>query len=63
MRFRLAPTPVKETALLEHCAHARFVWNLACEQHQHWRPGRPSAPGYSVHPRGRMGSAGVPVGG
>ncbi len=32
--------------LLGHCAHARFVWNLACEQHQHWRPGRSSAPGY-----------------
>jgi putative transposase len=22
------------------------VWNLAVEQHQHWRPGRASAPGY-----------------
>ncbi|GAA5033051.1 RNA-guided endonuclease TnpB family protein [Actinopolymorpha pittospori] len=32
--------------LLGHCAHARFVWNLACEQQQHWRPGRSSAPGY-----------------
>jgi putative transposase len=29
-----------------HCAHARFVWNLAVEQHSHWRPGRTSAPGY-----------------
>ena len=29
-----------------HCAHARFVWNLAVEQHAHWRPGRNSAPGY-----------------
>jgi putative transposase len=46
MRFRLAPTPAQEQALLEHCAHARYVWNLACEQHQHWRPGRASAPGY-----------------
>jgi hypothetical protein len=46
MRFRLAPTPVQEAALLEHCTHARYVWNLACEQHQHWRPGRASAPGY-----------------
>jgi putative transposase len=32
--------------LREHCAHARFVWNLAVEQHRHWRPGRKSAPGY-----------------
>jgi transposase len=32
--------------LRDHCAHARFVWNLAVEQHRHWRPGRKSAPGY-----------------
>ena len=30
----------------EHCAHARFVWNLAVEQQSWWRPGRGSAPGY-----------------
>jgi transposase len=29
-----------------HCGHARYVWNLAVEQHAHWRPGRTSAPGY-----------------
>jgi len=29
-----------------HCGHARYVWNLAVEQHQHWHPGRMSAPGY-----------------
>ncbi|MEV5709248.1 transposase [Actinoallomurus sp. NPDC052274] len=46
MRFRLAPTPAQEQALLDHCSHARYVWNLAVEQHQHWRPGRASAPGY-----------------
>src|SRR5919108_6034401 len=46
MRFRLAPTPAQEQGLLDHCAHARFVWNLAVEQHQHWKPGRASAPGY-----------------
>ncbi len=28
------------------CGHARYVWNLAVEQHAHWRPGRASAPGY-----------------
>jgi putative transposase len=32
--------------LRDHCAHARFTWNLAVEQHSHWRPGRTSAPGY-----------------
>ena len=30
----------------EHCAHARFVWNLAVEQHSWRRRGRKSAPGY-----------------
>jgi putative transposase len=46
-RYRLAPTPAQEAALAEHCAHARFVWNLAVEQHAHWRPGRKSAPGFA----------------
>ena len=32
--------------LRDHCAHARFIWNLAIEQHSQWRPGRTSAPGY-----------------
>jgi len=32
--------------LRDYCAHARFVWNLAVEQHQYWRPGRKKAPGY-----------------
>jgi ribosomal protein L37AE/L43A len=32
MRFRLAPAPAQEAALLKHCSHARFVWNLAVEQ-------------------------------
>src|SRR6266404_3754275 len=45
-RYRLLPTPAQEAALRVHCAHARYVWNLAVEQHQHWRPGRKSAPGY-----------------
>ena len=32
--------------LRQHCAHARYLWNLALEQHSWWRPGRSSAPGY-----------------
>jgi len=32
--------------LRDHCGHARYVWNLAVEQHAHWHPGRTSAPGY-----------------
>lgn len=27
-RYRLMPTPAQEAVLREHCAHARFVWNL-----------------------------------
>ena len=44
-RFRLVPTPEQEEALLGHCRDARYVWNLAVEQQQHWQPGR-KAPGY-----------------
>ena len=32
--------------LRDHCGHARYVWNLAVEQHSHWRTGRAGAPGY-----------------
>jgi transposase len=45
-RYRLYPTPAQEAVLRDHCAHARYVWNLAVEQHAHWRPGRTGAPGY-----------------
>ena len=31
--------------MLAHCRDARYVWNLAVEQQQHWQPGR-KAPGY-----------------
>jgi putative transposase len=45
-RYRLYPTPAQQAVLRDHCAHARYVWNLAVEQHRHWHPGRESAPGY-----------------
>jgi len=45
-RYRLVPSASQEAVLQQHCAHARYVWNLAVEQHRHWRPGRESAPGY-----------------
>ncbi len=45
-RYRLLPSPAQEAVLRDHCGHARYVWNLAVEQHCHWRPGRASAPGY-----------------
>jgi transposase len=39
-RYRLYPTPAQEQALSGHCAHARYVWNLAVEQRSWWQPGR-----------------------
>jgi transposase len=45
-RYRLLPTSAQEAVLRDHCGHARYVWNLAVEQHSHWHPGRASAPGY-----------------
>lgn len=32
--------------MLQHCAHARFVWNLGLEQRLMWRPWRSPTPGY-----------------
>ena len=46
-RYRLYPSPDQEVILGDHCAHARFVWNLAVEQQSWWRPGRTSMPGYA----------------
>lgn len=40
------PTPDQEAILREHCAHARFVWNLGQEQRAAYRPGRGPTPGY-----------------
>jgi putative transposase len=45
-RYRLLPTLAQEAMMRDHCGHARYVWNLAVEQHAHWRPGRARAPGY-----------------
>jgi putative transposase len=45
-RYRLYPTSAQEAVLLGHCAHARYVWNLAVEQRSWWQPGRP-APGFA----------------
>jgi putative transposase len=50
-RYRLCPDQAQEAVLLEHCAHARFVWNLAVEQRSWWRPGRGSAPGAAARMR------------
>ena len=45
-RYRLLPTTAQQAVLRDHRGHARYVWNLAVEQHSHWHPGRPNAPGY-----------------
>jgi ribosomal protein L37AE/L43A len=45
-RYRLLPAPAQEAVLRDHCGYARYMWNLAVEQHSHWHPGRTSAPGY-----------------
>ena len=41
-----SPRPPRRPYCGAHCGHARYVWNLAVEQHAHWRPGRAGAPGY-----------------
>ncbi len=41
-RYRLAPTPDQSSMLARHCADARYVWNLALEQANCYRPGRPT---------------------
>ncbi|WP_326752607.1 transposase [Streptomyces hirsutus] len=46
-RFRMYPTAAQAERMLLHCAHARYVWNLAVEQHAHWKWGRRSAPGFA----------------
>jgi hypothetical protein len=39
--------------MLLHCAHARFVWNLAVEQHT-LQPGRTPAPAFAEQCRQLM---------
>jgi len=46
IRNRLYADVAQEPIMLDHCAHARYVWNLAVEQQSWWRPGRRSAPGH-----------------
>ncbi|WP_238176985.1 transposase [Kribbella sp. VKM Ac-2566] len=40
------PTPQQEAALLEHCGHARYVWNLALEQWSMWTRDKGPTPRY-----------------
>lgn len=50
-RYRLYPSAEQEAVLLDHCGHARFVWNLAVEQHAWWKPGRKGTPGFAEQSR------------
>ena len=43
-RYRMYPTEAQHSVLLSHCAHARFVWNLAVEQQSYWSTTRRNAP-------------------
>jgi transposase len=45
-RFRIYPTVVQRSALSGHCAHARYIWNLALEQWLMWRRGGRTVPAY-----------------
>ncbi|MEI8408716.1 MULTISPECIES: RNA-guided endonuclease InsQ/TnpB family protein [unclassified Kribbella] len=45
-RFRMAPTPAQQAALLEQCRHARYVWNLALEQWSIWTRDKGPTPRY-----------------
>jgi hypothetical protein len=45
-RYRLVPSVARQQVSAGHCAHARYLWNLAVEQQSRRRPGRISAPGY-----------------
>lgn len=47
-RYRLYPTPAQEQTLLSHCGHARYIWNLAVEQHAWWTRQRGSAPSFAA---------------
>ncbi|MFD7159489.1 RNA-guided endonuclease InsQ/TnpB family protein [Kribbella sp. NPDC059898] len=45
-RFRLYPTAEQRVSLLQHCEHARYVWNLALEQWSMWTRDKGPTPGY-----------------
>jgi putative transposase len=41
-RYRLYPEPSQLSRLVRHCADARYIWNLALEQANYYRSGRPT---------------------
>ena len=47
VKFRLYPTPAQEVLLLEHCRHARKMWNVGLEQRNMYRPAFGPTPNYN----------------
>lgn len=45
-RYRMAPAVEQAATMEDHCAQARFVWNVALEQRNCWRRGMPPLSGY-----------------
>jgi len=45
------PSEAQEQQMLSHCAHARFVWNLAVDQQSNYRVTRGSAPNHVARNR------------
>lgn len=51
IRQRLYPDTAQEFGLLEHCAHARFVFNIGLEQRSMWSRGKHTRrPGLNAEP-------------
>ncbi|WP_410784745.1 RNA-guided endonuclease InsQ/TnpB family protein [Kribbella sp. C-35] len=46
-RFRMYPTAAQQSALLEQCGHARYLWNLALEQWSMWTRDKTPTPGFT----------------
>src|SRR6516165_8512351 len=52
VRNRAYPSAEADAVMRDlHCAHARYVWNLAVEQQSWWWPGRGKAPGNAERQR------------
>ncbi len=57
-RFRAYPQDEQESGMFTHASHARFVWNLACEQQSYFRvAGRISSPPNSAARFRQLGEA------
>jgi putative transposase len=51
VRFRLYPEPSAVAVMVRHNAHARYVWNLALEQANTYRPAQGPTPNNAVRMR------------